>query len=176
MYSTPSKLFAMYNDRCNIKTSIHPSKHRCSRKGVHSVLDLDVDGVDTEGDIVLQSSVTAGRVVIQGDGTGDGVLPIGQVLVLPDPPSSVNLRVVKEESWVSRRSEDISAWVATNGEVATRVDPVEAGSKVALHVGLEIGDVGFVDDEIGGVLVGIPLRGDPDGNIALEAAGVVGCS
>ena len=58
--------------------------------------------------------------------------------------------------------------------MATGVDAVEALVEEALHDGLEPVDVGaVVRDQVVGVGVGVPLRGDPRRNVALHAAGVV---
>lgn len=54
--------------------------------------------------------------------------------------------MMQVESRISRRSEDVSSWVPANGEMASGVDTVEAGGEIALHVCLEIGNVGLVDD------------------------------
>ena len=55
--------------------------------------------------------------------------------------------MVQEEHRVAGGSEEVAAGVATDGEVAARVDAVEAGGKVALHGGLEGADVGALRDE-----------------------------
>jgi hypothetical protein len=81
---------------------------------------------------------------------------------LPDPPSAINLAVVKEECWVSWRGEDVSTWVATDGEVTSCVDAIEAGGKVTLHGSLEVGDVRVLGNEISCVLIRAPLRRHPD--------------
>jgi hypothetical protein len=87
-------------------------------ESAHRLRNLNAGIVDTQVDDVLQSSASAGRVVVQGDGAGDGVLAVLQVLVLPDPPGAVDLCVVEEEGRVS-------AWVTTDGEVASRVYAAE---------------------------------------------------
>lgn len=52
--------------------------------------------------------------------------------------------------------------------------PVKAAREISLHRGLERSNVFVLGDQVGTVLIGVPLRRDPDGNIAFEAAGVVG--
>ena len=69
----------------------------------------------------MQSSISAGRGVVQGDGSSDGVLSVLQILVLPDPPCAVDLCVVQEEGGVSWGGEDVSTWVSADGEVAAGV-------------------------------------------------------
>lgn len=73
------------------------------------------------------------------------------VLILPDPPCSVDLRVVKVEGWVSWGGEDISAWVTADGEVSSSVDAEFSRCEVALHDGLEPVDVWIVVDQSRGV-------------------------
>lgn len=103
-------------------------------------------------------------------------MAVGDVLVLPDPPGAINLSVMEEECRVSWGSEDVSTWIATDGEVSGGVDSVETSGEITLHGGLEVGDVGVLDDEIGGVLISAPLRRNPHRDVALEAARVVVCT
>jgi len=49
----------------------------------------------------LKRGVAAGRLIIKRDGTRNSILPVGEVLVLPDPVGTVDLRVVQEEVWVT---------------------------------------------------------------------------
>lgn len=95
------------------------------------------------------------------------------VLILPDPPRSVNLGVVKVEGRVTWGSKDISAWVTTNGEVSSSMDTEFSRCEVALHDGLEPVDIGIVTDERGGIGVTGEPRRDPLGDIPLEAARIV---
>ncbi len=92
-----------------------------TRESAHRLRDLNAGIVNTHVDDILQSSVSAGRVVVQGDGAGDGVLAVFEVLVLPDPPGAVDLCVGEEEGRVSWGDEDGSAWVTADGEVASGV-------------------------------------------------------
>lgn len=96
-------------------------------------------------------------------------------MVLPDPPGTVDLCMVKEEGWISWGGENVSAWVSTDSKVATSVyaterdvlatvklrDHVyvlEASCEVSLHGCLEGGNVDILCDQVGGVLIGIPLQ------------------
>ena len=83
-------------------------------ESAHRLRNLNTRVVDTQVDDVCQSSVAAGRVVVQGDGAGDGILAVLQVLVLPAPPCAVDLGVVEEECWISWGGEEISTWVSTD--------------------------------------------------------------
>lgn len=96
-----------------------------ARESAHRLRDLNTGVVDTQLDDICQRSVAAGRVVVQGDGAGDGVLAVLQVLVLPDPPGAVDLGVVDPEGRVSGGDEDVSAWVTAHGEVACGVYAAE---------------------------------------------------
>lgn len=69
------------------------------------------------------------------------ILPRRQILVLPDPPDTVDIRVVQPERGVTRAGEEVSPWVATDGEVAPAVHPEDALGKDTLHVILEVGYV-----------------------------------
>jgi len=69
----------------------------------------------------LQSSISARRGVVQGNGSSDGILSVLKILGLPDPPCAVYLCVVKEEGWVSWGCENVTTWVTTNSEVAACV-------------------------------------------------------
>jgi len=98
---------------------------------------------------------------------------------LPDPPGAIDLGVVKPESWVTWRGEEIAAWVTTNGVVAAGVHTVEAISEWhtvdnALHVLLERLDVGVVLDEGDGLIVSGPPAGDPLADVAAQEARLVG--
>src|ERR1700733_3133291 len=106
-------------------------------KRAHHVFDLDSRRQYTHVNCIRQCPVPTWRVVQQRNRPGNRVLSGCQVLILPDPPSPVNLAVVQEEHRVAGGSEEVAAGVATDGEVAARVDAVEAGGKVALHGGLE---------------------------------------
>ncbi len=96
-----------------------------TRESAHRLRDLNARVVNSQVDDILQSSVSAGRVVVQGDGAGDSVLAVLQVLVLPDPPGAVDLGMVEEKGWVSGGDEDVSAWVTADGEVACGVYAAE---------------------------------------------------
>lgn len=71
----------------------------------------------------------------------NSILPRRQILVLPDPPDTVDVRVVQPERGVTRAGEEVSPGVATNCEVAPAVHPEHALGKDTLHVILEVGDV-----------------------------------
>ena len=129
--------------------------------------------IDAQIDVVLQSAGARRRVVVQRDGASDGVLAGSDVLVLPYPPGAVDLGVVEPEHRIARRGEDVSAWVAPEGEVTAGVDAVEALVEDALHDGLEVRDVGVVRDQGVGVGIGVPLRRHPFRDVSLHATGVV---
>ena len=81
---------------------------------------------------------------------------------------------MKVEQWVTRRYEEVAARVAAHGVVASGVDTQLGGSRPALHGHLEVPDVLVLENEAGdGGGVG-PLLVGVVGQIALEAARVVG--
>jgi hypothetical protein len=88
-------------------------------ESVHRIRDLNARSIDTQIDIILQSAISAGWGVVQCDCSGNGVLSVLEILVLPDPPCAVDLCVVEEEGWVSRGGEDVSAWITANSEVSS---------------------------------------------------------
>ena len=67
-------------------------------KSVHSVTLGDVGELSlehrTQRHGVVQGTITAGTQVQEGDGVGNGVLAVRNVLILPCPPDTVELSVV----------------------------------------------------------------------------------
>lgn len=57
--------------------------------------DRNIPSIDSEVYGILNRSVSAWRIVVKGDGASNGILAVGQVLVLPDPPCTVDLGVVE---------------------------------------------------------------------------------
>ena len=97
---------------------------------------------------------------------------------MPDPPSAIDLSVVKPESWVSWGDEKVSAWVASDGVVTSSVDTIEAILEHdtvdgTLHVILEGGDLIMLGDQVDRLLVDRELLGEPLGHIAADAAWLV---
>ena len=82
---------------------------------------------------------------------------------------------MQKEVGVSRAREKITAWVATNDEMACGMDAqvVRRGKEVALHVRLEPVDVAETGDERGDVGVGEKARGYVLRDVAAETARVV---
>jgi hypothetical protein len=122
--------------------------------GASKLSDSDIGSVNTNADKIIKCSISARWVIVESDGTTNSVLSVLDVLVLPDPPGSVDLSVVKEEDRVSWGREDISSWVTSGDEVTGGVNTVLSAGKVTLHGGLEIGDGGVAVDEVGDVLLG----------------------
>lgn len=77
--------------------------------------------------------------------------------------------MVQVEHGVAGGGKDVAAGVAADGEMSAGVHAEEACGEVALHGGLEGGDVGGLGDEGGGVGVGVGLGGDEDGDVAFAA-------
>ena len=101
-----------------------------------------------------------------------------QVLVLPDPPGTIDLSVVKPESWISWGDEEISTWVTTNGVVTGSVDTVEAllehdTVNGTLHVVLEVDDGVVLGDQVDGLIIGGEAGREPLRNIATDAAWLI---
>ena len=142
----------------------------------HKISDRNWGSINSQINNIIQSTVAAGWHVVQSDGSRDGIQAGLDVLILPDPPGTIDLCVVKPEGWISRGGEDVSTWVTADGEVTAGVDTEDAVSEVTLHDCLEPVDVGVVGDEVGAVVVGGPARRNPLGDITLEAAGVVDCA
>ena len=97
-----------------------------------------------------------------------------QVQVLPDPPSAINHTVVEPERRVTGADEDITARITAHGVVTATVDADVAAAGDTLHVHLEVVDVIVAQNQVhdcGEVSV---VLDDLGGQIALQAAGVVG--
>lgn len=67
-------------------------------KRAHRGRNRDVSSIDTKVDGIIQGRISARRVVKQRESAGNGVLAVGQVLVLPNPPCAVDLSVVEPVS------------------------------------------------------------------------------
>lgn len=102
----------------------------------------------------------------------NSILPRRQILVLPNPPDTVDVGVVQPERRVTRAGEEVSPWVATNCEVAPAVHPEHALGKDTLHVILEVGDIVVRRQERDG-RVGACGYGGVLGDVAAQAARVV---
>lgn len=142
-------------------------------KGMHTVTDRDRTSIDTQVHNIIERCIAGRRLVVDRNGTSNGILSLLEVQVLPDPPDTINVGMVKEESWITGRSEEITSWVAANGEVATGVNAEIAGGEVALKSAEEGGSVFAVLDEVDGVGVFGPALGGLDGDITAKTAGVV---
>lgn len=129
-----------------------------------------------EVDIVVQGGVGAGRRVEEGVRAGDGGVAedaLFGVKHLPDPPDTIEHGMVQVEGGISGRGEDVTAWVTSEGVVTTAVDANGAGSRLALYLQLEVGDIlGLQDVGEDGRGIGIAAV-DLGTEIAFEAAGVV---
>lgn len=79
----------------------------------HDIPNPDRRRINTNINQILKGRVVRRRVVENRVGASDGVLTGLQVLVLPDPPGAVDLRVVEEEVGVAGRGEEVAAcgWV-----------------------------------------------------------------
>ena len=64
----------------------------------HGSSDRDARCIHTKINEVIQSTVPTWRVIVQRDRSRDGVLSVLDVLVLPDPPSAIDLSMMKPES------------------------------------------------------------------------------
>lgn len=113
----------------------------------HRAFDLDSRRIDADIDEVVQRGVGRWREVEDCVRTADGVLAVLGVLVLPDPPCTVDLGVVEEEVGVTRGGIEIAARVAADPEVAAGMHTEVFVRKVTLHPVLEADDVGAVGDQ-----------------------------
>lgn len=147
--------------------------------GIHHLANGGALANSTHIHPVVKGTKRQRWVVEDVDATGNGVLTVLQVLVLPDPPGTVDLSVVEPEHGVSGGDEEISTWVTTNGVVTTGVDTVEAieeGGTVndTLHGILEGAHGLVVGDQVSDTGIGEPARGNPLANVTGEATGLVG--
>ena len=79
-------------------------------KSAHRASNPDGRRVDTKLNDVIKRRVRGRREVEEGICATDGVLAGLQVLVLPDPPCAIDLRVVQEEVGVTRRGVEVTTW------------------------------------------------------------------
>lgn len=141
----------------------------------HRIRDLYLRRQDSEIKHIVQSGVRRRREVEEGVCPRESVLTRFQVLVLPDPPCPVDLRVVQEEVGVAGGGEEVAAclegvslpvgdfvlwfahiWggmekltgIAADPEVTAGVHAEVVVGEVALHFHLEAVDVGVVGDEL----------------------------
>jgi hypothetical protein len=114
----------------------------------HSITNLDLRREDAQVDNIVERGVGGRRRIEHRVRTGDRILASLQILVLPDPPGTIDLAVVQEEPRVTGRREEISTRVTTDPEVTTGMHAKVAVRKVALHFVLEAGDIGAVRDEL----------------------------
>lgn len=93
-----------------------------SRLRVHQISQLDTfRRIHSKIDDIFKGSVATWRRVVDGDGVSDLMYSVCGILILPDPPDSVNLGVLKVPPWVAGTGKEITSWVATDEEVAAGV-------------------------------------------------------
>lgn len=114
----------------------------------HSIADPHGRRVDTKIYKIVQRGVGGWRKVEESVCAADCVLAVVQILVLPDPPGAINLSVVQEEVWVTRRCVQVTAGISANPEMATGVHADVTCREISLHPVLEAGDVGAVGKEL----------------------------
>lgn len=76
-------------------------------------------GHNTHPNSVAQSRIPARRVIVQRYRSRNCVPPLVQILILPDPPCTIDLSMMYPESRITRRGEQVSRWVAAIGEVSS---------------------------------------------------------
>ena len=78
------------------RSSVDVAEWAC--KSAHGVTLGDVGELclehGSQRHVVVQGTVAAGRRVQEGDGIGKSVLAVFDVLVLPDPPNTIDLSVM----------------------------------------------------------------------------------
>lgn len=122
---------------------------------------------------ILQRRIPTRRQIIKRNRISHYIRPPLRITILPNPPRPINICVMEVEERIPWASEEVSARVAADPEVAGRVHADVVGGEIALHGGLEGVDVlGFgeevVDDGFGGAAVCGVL-----GEVSTEAARVV---
>jgi len=115
------------------------------------------------------------RAVGEGDGAVDSVRALVRLAVLPHPPNTVDLSVMKVEPWVTVGRDEVTAWVATDREVTGSVHAHEVvleSWNATLHIGPEALD-GLALEQGHDLLVVGPLARSPSRDVALQAPRVV---
>lgn len=92
------------------------------RKRITSIPNSNRAAINPQIDQIIQRRIPTRRVIIQRDGSGDDILPVRDIEILPRPPGAIDHGVVKEEIGIAGRSEQITSWIPAVGEVARRVD------------------------------------------------------
>lgn len=117
-------------------------------KRVSSVSDSDgIHSHETQIQRIIQGSVSTRRLVVHSNGGADRILPVCDILVLPDPPNTVDHSVVEVKIWVTRGGEKITSRVSSDREVTGGVHTEETAGEVSLHPCGEGGEVGEVGDQ-----------------------------
>ena len=147
--------FAQLPEQMRISLDVNVAKG--ASHGAHDILDCNWCCIHSKINEVVKSTISARRRVIQSDCSRDGILSVLNVLILPDPPGSINLGVMKEESGVARRGENVSSWITSDCKVSTGMYPIESSGEIALHDCLEPVNVGILFNERGRIRVGCPL-------------------
>jgi hypothetical protein len=143
-------------------------------KGVASIADSDRGRTNKSSiNSVIESSVAAGRSVVNRDGSTYGVLAVLDVQILPCPPGAVYHGVMEVESRVTGGSEEVTSGITTNGKMTTSVNTEEAVAEIALHASAEGSEVLVVFNEIGNVRVFSPALRCGGRNVTTQTAGVV---
>lgn len=91
--------------------------------------------------------------ILKSKRAGDSEAPLLQVLILPNPPSSVNLCVVVPEVGVRWRVVEIGTGIAADRLMATKMN-AESSRGGVLERSLESGYVGAGSDQFGDVGIG----------------------
>lgn len=176
LFSLPRPTIFRYSERPHLQIDVA----KWSTGGVDNLTNSSGKTKDAHLKTISQLTITSWWHVQHVDGASNSVGgKTGlQVLVLPDPPGTIDLSVVKPENWVSWGDEEISSWVATNGVVASSVNTIEAPIEHdtvndTLHVFLEVDNGVVLGDQVDGLFIGGEAGGEPLGNIATHAAWLV---
>lgn len=169
------KLFATRTMVFEEKKCLNVCVTEWSTHGAHCRLNCDVPSIGIAQRYGVTKLRGGCRWVGNSNRPVDGVGTLRGVEILPCPPHTVDLRMMKEEVRVSRGGEEVGAWVATNRKMAGRVHAHEVvleRGNAALHVapkGLDVLAIEQLDDR---GIIG-PLARRPRGNIAFKTTWVV---
>lgn len=176
LFSSPRHTVLRYSERPHLQVDVA----KWSTGGVNNLTNSSGKTKDAHLKTISQLTITSWWHVHHVDGASNSVggKTSLQVLVLPDPPGTIDLSVVKPESWVSWGDEEISTWVTTNGVVTGSMDTVEAflehnAVNGTLHVVLEVDDSVVLGDQVDGLIIGREAGREPLRNIATDAAWLI---
>jgi hypothetical protein len=121
--SWPMPCFSYFNTRY---TGHRIERKRAKLSNIHitertsssakRVLDQNALSINTQIDHIIRPGIPRWRFVVQSDGSSQRVVALStaaarRILILPDPPGTINLRMVQIKPRITRRIEQVTCKV-----------------------------------------------------------------